>query len=151
MKAYLFTVLASVVYSLASVLVEYKFPRYNNLSLIVVYSLVIFVIATIVRATMKGSDASYAFPVGVDLVFLVVLGVLFFVADYLYIGSYTNGGDLMTITMLAVLFPVYAAVLKFFGSFVFEGMVFQPPNFYQIAGYFFAGLAVLFILKGAPS
>ena len=151
-KATLYAIFAPIVYALANVVLEHKLSKYNNLTLMVIYCAVILGLASIMRLFVKdvgGSSQILGFPAGGDLFFLVLLGCIFFVADYFFVGAYTNGGDLVTITILTLLFPVFASLFKFAGSFFIKGMVHTPPNMWQICGYLLAVLAVLLVVRGS--
>lgn len=150
-KALSFAIAAPILYAFANVILEYKFSKYNNLSILVVYTPIIVALAVSLYFVTKTSDVSYTLPAGNDLWLLVGIGVVFFVADYLFIGAYTNGGDLITITILTLLFPVFASLFKYAGSLVVSGMVYAPPNVWQISGYILAAVAILFVVKGNPS
>ncbi|MDP3958280.1 MAG: hypothetical protein Q8Q36_02355 [bacterium] len=150
-KALVFAILAPIFYALANVILEHKFSRYNNLTIMIVLYSVVIAIAVIVRHTIKTDDPSFNFPSGNELWLGVVgLALILFFADFFFIGAYTNGGDLATITFLTVLFPVFASFFKFSGSKLIPGMVYVQPNYWLVAGYVFAAVAVLCVIKGAP-
>ncbi len=148
-KATVFAILAPILYALGNVLLEHKFSKYNNLTLMIVYGTVITVSAIIVRVLIKNESFSYNFPVGNELWLLVALGFIFFAAAYFFIGAYTNGGKLLTITILMILLPVFASLFKFTSSFVIHGMVYTQPNHLQLSGYILAAIAVLLVVKGS--
>lgn len=150
-KAVVFAVLAPILYAVANVLLEHKFAKYNNLTLIIVYGTVCAVSAVVIRAMVKDGSPSFNFPTGSEFVLLLALGLIIFFADYFFVGAYTNGGDLLTITVLMMLFPVFASLFKFAGSFVIREMVYAPPNAMQIGGYILAAFAVWLVVKGSPA
>ena len=87
-----------------------------------------------------GQEISW--PNGGLLWLTVMLGTLYFLADYLYIGSFTRGGDAFTIVMIiATLAPITTALTKYL-------WVGGLPNTYQIIGYVLAVVAVFFMMKG---
>lgn len=116
----------------------------------VIYGTVIVTLAIITRTIVRGTDPAFNFPNGSELYLLLALGAIFFLADYFFIGAYTNGGDLLTITILTILFPVFASIFKFLGSLIISDMVSTPPNIMQISGYILAAIAVLLVVKGSP-
>jgi hypothetical protein len=77
-----------------------------------------------------------------DAAIAIAVGIMFFFADLLYIGAYTNGGSLLAITTLLVLFPAIAQAIKV----VWIG---GKVNYYHVLGYIFAALAVILISKGS--
>lgn len=96
------------------------------------------------RVVTKNSDPSFDFPAGNDLLILFGIGLIFFAADYFYIGAYTNGGDLATVTCIVALLPVVASVFKF-------AWTQSLPNAYQASGFVLAFIAVLLVSKGSAT
>ena len=141
MKPLAYTLVAMLFYAMASVALEQKFSKYNNLTLIVCYTSVIFVLAVIVRYFTKTTDPVFNFPAGVDLVLVLALDVVYLLADYFYIGAYTMGGNLLGIVCITMMMPVFASVIKFM-------ITRQTPNLWFVGGYAFAVLAVLMVAKG---
>ena len=150
-KALVFAILAPVLYALANVILEHKYAKYNNLTVLIVVYATVFVLAVAVRQVVKTTGPSFDFPSGNELLFCILgLSVVFFFADYFFIGAYTNGGDILTITILTLLFPVFASLFKFIGSKFIDGMTYTQPNPYQMGGYALAIIAVLLVVKGSP-
>ncbi len=143
-KPVIFSILAMACYSIANVLLEQKFTKYNNLTVICVYTLVVLSLAVVGRALTKTSDPSFDFPVGMNLALLIALGFIIAAADYLYIGAYTNGGDLLTVTSIIALFPVFSSLIKFVLT---RGI----PNVWQVSGYLLAFGAVILVAKGSTT
>jgi len=130
-----------IFYAGANVLMEMKFSKYNNLTIMVCYAAVIFIVAATVRRMVYVEGAGFEFPTGTALALVIVLGLLFAFADYFYIGAYTNGGNLITVTTITVMFPVFASLLKF-------ALTRSLPNIWQVAGYITAAVAVVLVTKG---
>lgn len=143
-KPVVFALLGMALYALANLILEQKFSKFNNLTLMCVYILPILLVAIIGRQLTRTSDPSFDFPVGLDLAILVMMGLIFAAADYFYIGAYTSGGDLLTISCIVVMFPVFASLLKFAWTLAL-------PNMWQMGGYVLAAGAVLLIAKGSTS
>ncbi|MDO8407868.1 MAG: hypothetical protein Q7S95_01375 [bacterium] len=143
-KPVVFALLGMALYAVLAVVLEQRLARYNNLTLICVFTPMVLAIVVVARQIMKGSDPSFDFPVGWDLAIVLALGIVLAAADYCYVGAYTNGGDLFTITCIAVLMPVFASVLKFAWTMTL-------PNLWQVGGYVLAAGAVLLIAKGSTS
>lgn len=141
-KPVIFSFLALACYSVTNVILQEKFSKFNNLTLMCVYMVPILVVAVIGRVVTKTSDPSFDFPVGQDLAVLIGVGILFAIADYFYVGAYTNGGDLTTTTCIIAMLPVVASIIRY-------AWVGGIPNAYQISGYFCALLAVLLVAKGS--
>ena len=141
-KPVIFALLAVVFYAVASVALEQKFSKYNNLSLLVVYAFIVMTLALSARSYLKTADPVWDFPTGQALLLMGTVGVVFFLADYFYLGAYTNKGDVITITTIVTLTPVVASVVKY----LWVGGV---PNSWQFAAYASAAVTVMLAAKGA--
>ncbi len=139
MKPFFFSVLAMVFYALGNVIVESRFSKYNTLALMACYCSVVAFAAFFMLQTTKISDVH--FPVGKDLILVMILGLIFFFGDYFYIGAYTSGGSLLAITSITVMFPLVASLMKFFVS---GGL----PNIWQVSGYAAAIIAMILVAIG---
>ncbi len=144
MKPVIFSVLAMLCYAISNVMLELKFSKYNNLTLIVCYGSVIFLSALCMRQITITDDKSFNFPVGLDLLLVIVMGLVFSAADYFFVGAYTNGGNLLTITSITVMFPVFASLIKFF-------ITRSLPNVWQTGGYALAVIAIIFVTIGSQN
>lgn len=142
-KSLYFPLIAVVCYAVANVVLEQKLSKYNNLSLLVVYAGLIFVLAAVLRQFMRTADPVWDFPAGAAMLLMIAVALVFFAADYFYLGAYTNGGDVLTITMIMTLLPVVASVVKFL-------WVGGLPNKWQLAAYACAIAAVALAAKGSP-
>jgi drug/metabolite transporter (DMT)-like permease len=141
MKPVVFSLAATACYALCAVMIELKFSKINNLTLMIVYASVISVAALATRQLVKTDDPSFGFPTGTTLALAIVLGLIFTVADYCYIGAYNSGGKLATITSITLLVPVFASLIKF-------GLTQQVPNLWQVSGYVLAACGVALVAKG---
>lgn len=153
MKGSIFALVGMLLYAGANVVMDGKLARYNNLTIMSVYGLFIAGLAFALRQLLltrasTGDALSYAYPSGMGLLYLVVLGVLFFGADYFFIGAYTNGARLVTVTSISLLFPVFASLVEFIWSRVNKEVQFTPPTLWHIAGYVLGCVAVFLVLKG---
>jgi drug/metabolite transporter (DMT)-like permease len=142
MKPIVFTLIATVCYAVCNVLLEVKFSKLNALTLMIVYASVIWVSAVSMRQVMKTNEPSFNFPVGKTLALAIVLGLIYAAGDYFFVGAYTHGGDVVTITCITMLIPVVASLLKF-------SIARQLPNVLQLSGYLLAALAVFLVSKGS--
>ena len=141
MKTVLFSLIAMFGYAASNVLLEQKLSKFNNLTIMVCYTATILVIAAVVRHFVKTEDPSFSFPVGWDLLWMLILCFAFFGADYFYIGAFTTGGSLLTIASIIVMFPVFASLIRFV-------WVREMPNLYHVGGYILAVAAILLVAKG---
>ena len=146
-KGLVFALLAPLGYALGNVVMEHRLSRYNALTLVIVYCCVILLCAVIVRSFTKTDDPSYDFPVGMGLVWMVVLGVVFFFADFSFVSAYTHKVNMMTITICAMLIPVFAQGIKFVGSLCISDMHYALPNRWHILSYILAAGAAFDITK----
>jgi drug/metabolite transporter (DMT)-like permease len=142
MKPVIFTLIATICYAIANVLFDLKLSKYNILSTIICYISVILVVAILGRIFTKVDDASFDFPTGSALVAVIILGLIYVTADYFFVGAYTNGGSLVTVTSILTLVPVFASIIKF-------SINHTLPNRWQVVGYILASLAVLLVAKGS--
>jgi len=141
-KPVAFSLLAMACYAVASVLFEHKFSKFNNLTLMCVYVVPILIVGIVGRTLTKTSDPSFDFPVGIDLILLIAVGFVLGMADYFYTGAFTNGGELLTITSIIVMFPAFSSLIKFV-------LTRDVPNAWQISGYILAVGAMILVAKGS--
>lgn len=141
MKPVIFALVSMFCYALCNVILELKLSKYNNLTIMVCYGAIIFAMAFSFLQATKTSDPSFDFPKGGSLVATIVVGLLFFAADYFYIGAYTNGGNLATITIITVMCPVFASSIKYC-------LTKNLPNVWQVGGYSMAFIAIVLIVIG---
>jgi len=138
----LYAFAAMCLYALQNVLLEVRLAKYSTLGLLVYwyFTLAPLALASVTYLYLTGHSLSL--PTRADAPTVVAVGVMFFVADLFYVGAYTSGGSLLAITTLVVLFPAIAQLIKM--SWV-GGRV----NYYHVAGYVLAALAVILIAKGS--
>ena len=141
MKPVIFALVAMVFYAAANVLLENKLSKLNSLTIMVCYSAVIFAFALSARQVTYADNSGFEFPVGTALILTLLMGILYTAADYFFISSYTLGGNLYTITVITVMFPVFASLMKF-------TVTRSLPNVWQVTGYIFAAAAVMLVVKG---
>ena len=143
-KPAVFALLAMVFYAVTNVVLEEKFSKFNNLTLMCVYVVPVLLVAIVGRGLVKTSDPSFDFPVGSDLFILVALGFLWAAADYFYIGAFTNGGSLLMVTSIMIMFPAVASLIKFMWTQ-------SLPNMWQVGGYLLGVCSVMLVIKGSAT
>lgn len=149
-KAPFLAIAGMMFYAAANVVLEYRLAKYNNLTVVIGYAGITCILALIIRQSLRHSDpGAFAFPAGTDLLWLGLLGLLFFAADFFYVGAYTDQGKLATITCISALFPVFASLVKLAGSRVLTDMHFDMPTPLTIAGYVLGFAAVTCIVLGS--
>ena len=142
MKNLLFPVLALVFYAVANVILENKLSsKLSTLTIMMFYSGITFSIALIAWSIVRTSAPEFAMPRGSLLGIAILVGVLFFFADYFFVGAYTKGISLLVITSIVALVPVLSSLIKFFVSK-------EIPNMWHIGGYILAFLALIMFAKG---
>jgi drug/metabolite transporter (DMT)-like permease len=141
MKPFLFAFFAIILYAVQNALIDEKLRRYSTASLLVGFYLVMLPLGGLFLGYMKATGKPIEVPVGNHLWILIAVAVMFFLADLLYLGAYTNGGNAIMITILVVLVPVLVALIKF------VWFKYTPTN-YHIASFFFALLSIVFIAIG---
>lgn len=143
-KPVIYALLAMMLYATQNVVLEQKLSKYHTIALLVYFYGVLLPVSAIVLMTLKITGQNPAMPSGNGIIIAILAGLIYFFADYFFIGAYTNGGDLLTITSIVVMFPVFASIVKYF-------WVGGLPNTYQVAGYFLAVLSVVFVNKGSSN
>ncbi len=131
-------------FAIGDVLMEERLTKYNNLTITMGYIPIVFIAAFIMRVAIKTSDSAYDFPTGNDLIWLVLMGAVFAVADYFFIRAYTNGGSLLVVTSIVTLFSVIASHIKFLPTR-------DIPNVWQLGSHACAAVAVFLVAKGSTT
>lgn len=141
MKSVLYACAAMVLYAIQNVTIEQRLAKYSTVSILFYFYLVMFPMAAILVSYMKVSGQQLAWPSGNAITLVLGVGVAYFFADYCFVSAYTSGGSIMTVMILAMMFPVFASIIKYF-------WVGGLPNFYQIASYLVAVVSILLLIKG---
>ncbi len=143
MKPVIFSIVATLCYAFCNVLIERYLVKYNNLTIVICYTAVILFLTLFARQIIKTTDdPSFDFPTGDAAWIILGVGLLYTVADYCYIGAYTGGGSLITITSIISMFPIFASLIKFLFTK-------DLPNIWQLSGYAVAVIAILLVAKGS--
>lgn len=129
-------------YAIGNVLLELKFSKANTFTLVACYAAVITTTCLIGRFFTKTSDPSFDWPRGDMFLLVIALGLIMTAGDYFYVAAYTNKGSLMTVAGIVVMFPVFASIVKF-------AVTRTVPNWWQVAGYACAAIAVALVTKGS--
>lgn len=143
MRPILFAFVAMVLYAVANVVLEQKLARYNTLPLLACWYMVPAPILLSIVGYWKVTERPTGLPNGWMLVLAISMGVLYLAADSFFVGAYTQGGNLLSVTSMTVLFPAMAIAIK---QVCVGGTL---PNRYQVAGYILAALAVVLTTKGS--
>lgn len=139
-KGLLFAFTAPWIYGFGNVVIEQKLSHLGNLTLMMVFNATIFTAALIVRQVFYRNDPIYSIPLDWTLTLLVGLGILFGLAEFMYLGAYRLKVSVYTITLLTTLIPVSASLSRLL-------WVRECPNKYFIGAFVLgAGMMVLTIL-----
>ena len=141
MKPILYAVIAVVLYGVQNVLIDVKLKQYSTIALLLGFYLVLLPLGLGTFIYLKLSGQPVQLPTGPDLKILAVVAVMFFIADVFYVSAYTSGGEVISITILAVLMPVVGGVVKYL-------WVKETPTKYHVVALVFAALAILFVAIG---
>jgi hypothetical protein len=141
MKPTFLAVLAITLYAAQSILFEQKLAKYSAPAILTIMYVVMLPLMAARLGSMKLFGEAIAFPVGNAMMYALVCGLIYFAADYAFVGAYTSGGSLMLVSTIVTLFPVLAALIKY----LFLGSV---PNGYQIGGWVAAFIAVVLVTYG---
>ena len=142
MKSIIFAFAAMLLYGISSLVIEQKFERYNTIVLTFLFTLPFIPLTLLFLGGEKVMGERIIFPQGNYFWLIMVMGVLYFFADYFFVGAFTAGGNVLTILTIMMLSPVVAVVAKY----LWVGGV---PSAYQIVGYIFAACAVFLLAVGA--
>jgi drug/metabolite transporter (DMT)-like permease len=141
MKSVIFACLAVMLYAISNVIIEQKLSKFSTVSILLCSYPLFLLISLVWLNSQKLSGATTTWPTRDLLLFVLLNAAFWFLADALFIGAYTNGGSLMTITTIVVMFPIFASLLKFL-------MTRNPPSLWHIAGWILAAVAVILVTKG---
>lgn len=143
MKSVFLAIFAVILYAVQHVYMEQKLARYDVFGLLVYFYTAMFPLAILGLAYQKMTGQEIVMPEGGMVLVVIMVGVVYFIADACLVGAYTSGGSLMTIATIIAMFPVVSSAIKY-------AWVREPPNLYQTIGYIMAFLAVCFVAKGSP-
>ena len=137
----LYAFAAMCLYALQNVFLEVKLSKYSTMGLLLYWYFTLAPLALTGLGYLYLMGHKVILPSGSDSTIAIGVGVMFFFADLFYVGAYTSGGSLLAITTLVVLFPAIAQLIKF-------AWVGGSLNYYHLAGYILAALAIILISKG---
>lgn len=142
MKPVAFALAAVFLYAVHNAILEQKLAKYSTAALLVCFYSVMLPLALMRLYHLKYTGQEVAFPMGTVLALALILGAVYFIAEYCFVAAYTHQGSLMMISTIVIMFPVFASLIKFV-------WVRELPNAYQVTGYILAAGAVLLITKGS--
>lgn len=138
----LWMVLAVLLYAVLMVGTEAKFGGYSPQSLQLYFYPVMLVIAAGWLWGRKSIGLENNPPPLTLLTFGVLLGLVYYCADFFFLKALTSAGsNATTVSIIAALSPVFVASMKYF----LAGTV---PNRYHIAAFLLAIVVVVLATKG---
>jgi drug/metabolite transporter (DMT)-like permease len=141
MKLIIFALIGVVLYAIQNTLIDVKLKGYSTVGILLRFYIVLLPLALGLFLYQKIAGQPLVIPSGDALKVLAAIAVMFFVADFFYIGAYTSGGNVVVVTILLVLMPVLGALMKYV-------WVKEVPTPYHLASFVCATLAVVFIAVG---
>ena len=141
MKSVIYAVIGLVLYAITNTIIDVRLKQYTTVSLLLGWYVVLFPLAIGLFFYTKYFGQPMVIPAGADLKMLMAVAAIFFVADFFYIGAFTNGGNVVTITILVALVPVVAGLVKYV-------WVKDVPTRYHLVGFVLALLAVACVAVG---
>ena len=141
MKPVIYAFIAMVFYASQNVIIEQKLSTYSTLGILIFIQTTLLLCTVLAVVAVKVSGGTIIFPTGTALWLCFGCGIIYFIADYFFIGAYAIGGNLYDIAVVVGLFSVIAFTIKA----VVTGLY---PNMYQIGGCLMAVVAVWLVSKG---
>lgn len=141
MKSIIYALIGVILYAVQNTIIDVRLKQYSTVSLLVGWYVVLLPLAAGLYLYSRYVGSPTVFPIGSDLKLLGAVAVMFFIADFFYIGAFTAGGNVVAITILLVLMPVIGALMKFV-------WVKEAPSAYHLWGFVFAVFAVVFVAVG---
>jgi drug/metabolite transporter (DMT)-like permease len=128
-------------YGLQNAIIDVKLRQYSTVGLLIGWYLTMLPMGLLLFAYQKYSQQEVVLPPYDALKIVGAVAIMFFIADFFYIGAFTNGGDALTITILALIVPLVVAITKF----VWVG---EAPTKYHLVAFACAVLTVVFVAIG---
>lgn len=141
MKPVVYALFALFLYATQNVVIEQKLAKFEVSSVLIYFYIIMLPLAVIRLAQLKLSGQVVT-PSGTAILIALIVGVVYFFADYFFLGAYNAGGSLMTVSTIIIMFPIFASIIKYL-------WVGGLPNMYQVTGYILAMFAIIFVIKGS--
>ncbi|MEY2640871.1 MAG: hypothetical protein RL150_264 [Candidatus Parcubacteria bacterium] len=141
MKTTLYALIGIVLYAIQNAIIDVKLKQYSPTGILLGFYIILLPLALGLFLWQKASGQPVGIPTGKPFLILSLVAVMFFIADFFYIGAYTSGGNVVTVTILLSLMPVIGGIIKFF-------WVRDVPNGWQVTSFGFALIAVICIAIG---
>lgn len=134
-------VIAMFFYAITNLILEQKLSHCSVFAILTFSYILMLIISASIWGGMRLMGNEVIAPSGRLIGVAALMAFVYFVADALYTGAYTNKGSLLSVTTVVVIFPPIASIMKFF-------WIGDLPNKYQIFGYLLATAATIMVAKG---
>jgi drug/metabolite transporter (DMT)-like permease len=141
MKSIVYALIGIVLYGIQNAVIDVKLKQFSTVSLLLGMYAVLFPLALCLFFYQKYTGNPVMVPDWGSFGIVAAVAIMFFIADFFYIGAYTMGGNVVVITIMLVLMPVIGALIKFI-------WVKEVPTSYHIAGFILATAAVICVAIG---
>jgi len=141
MKPVIYAFIGIVLYAIQNTIIDVKLKQHSTVGLLMGIYIILLPLAAGLFFYQKLSGQSMSIPTGSSFKILAAVAVMFFVADFFYVGAYTSGGNVVVITIMLVLMPVIGTFMKFV-------WIKERPTMYHFVGFILATCAVICIAIG---
>lgn len=141
--ALLYAIGAVFLYAVQNVALELKLAEENTFKLLsLMYTVMLPISLMAWWYTAEDADGLEFLSDTEQIGFILLIGVVYFFADTSFVSAYTvAGGNVLTITTIVIMFPLFAALIKYFFTA-------SLPNIYQLGGYALGAIAVWLMSYG---
>src|SRR5687767_550703 len=113
MRPIIYAVIGVVLYGIQNAIIDVKLRQYSTVGLLIGWYVTMLPMGLLLFAYQKYAQQEIVLPPYDAMKIVAIVAVMFFIADFFYISAFTNGGDALTITILALLVPLIVAITKF--------------------------------------
>ena len=113
MRPVIYACLAVTLYAVTNVVIEQKLSKIHQIPILLCSYPLMLVLALAWFGKMSVNGDNATIPSGWLLLIILGNAAVWFMADFLFIGAFSEGGSLFTITTIIMMFPVVAAIVKF--------------------------------------
>jgi len=141
------TVIAMIFYAITNVTIEQKFSSFSVYTIMLYWSMIHIVICALLIGNNYQQGVPVDWPRGNALLLVIIIGLVFFAADYLYLSAYALKGDVVTLTTIFIALPAVAAFIKWVWLSASHQTGLVIPSLTVIGGYILVGSGVFLITK----
>lgn len=138
MKIFLSVISACFLWAIQNAVLEIKLSKSSPLTIMLITYATALPLGLVTLFVLKQTSNVPVFPTTEVLAWAVGSAVLFFIADFLFIGAYSLGGDSTSITILTLSIPVFVILIKC----IWKGEV---PSMYHLAAFVTACMTFFFV------